>query len=116
MTEMPVPERIGTLVGRPRKEIRVVDLSERRALDADGPLHKAMLATFKKSMSGVLTREEILDATRGHTPSDVERALRDLSMKGLVRVVWKTPFRFLAFLTEKAEAISRPVLVPAMVG
>lgn len=83
--------------GLPRRELKVVDLSERPA--ALTPLHEEILAALDRGLTGILSRDELLQQTAGHPPSEVERALRDLSLRGDVKVLWPSPFRFLAFAT-----------------
>lgn len=90
-----------------RSEVRVVDLSRTPAFREVGtPLHAQILNALRQAPLGLLTRDELLNQTPGHSFSDVELALRDLSLRGLVRVVWRTAFRFVAFLAE--EKPSRP--------
>ncbi|MFQ5838090.1 MAG: hypothetical protein ACE5HJ_04830 [Thermoplasmata archaeon] len=98
------PEKIGK--GRPdsRGDIKVIDLSQTPSrVDNLTALHKTILDSLRRAAAGILSRDELLERTRGHSFSDVERALRDLSLRGLVKVLWRTPFRFVAYLTEKGE-------------
>jgi hypothetical protein len=82
-----------------RGEIKVVDLSQtppnRRELS---PLEGRIVEALREAVAGILSRDELLGMLRGHSLSEVEQALRDLSLRGLVRVLWQTPFRFMAFL------------------
>ncbi len=100
---------------RLKSEIEVVDLSKRSS--ALTPLHDRILDALRRTMAGILSKEELLRETEGYSLSDVERALRDLSLRGLVKVLWRTPFRFLAFATESgmrhdAAAITLPAGLP----
>ncbi len=116
MNGMTIPERIGPPDGRPTPKLRVVDLSERPGLAPDDPLPATILEAFEEVSSGILTKEEVLAAARGHPPSDAERAVQDLALRGLVRVVWTTPFRFLAVLRDSEGAAPPPVFVSAVSG
>lgn len=100
-------DRIRTPAGTPSPKLRVVDLSERPVLDADNPVPKAIMEALTRTASGVLTTEEVLAAARGHPASEAERALHDLSLRGLVRVIWQTPFRFVAVLRTQDGTTTR---------
>lgn len=77
----------------------MVDLSETPpSRDELSPLEMRIVDALRQAAAGVLSKDELLDVLREHPFSDVERALRDLTLRGLVRVLWKTPFRFMAFL------------------
>jgi hypothetical protein len=80
--------------------IKVVDLSRTPLRNASTtPLHHRILEALKRDGAGILSQDELLESTEGYSPSEVELALRDLSLRGLVRVLWRAPFRFMAFLT-----------------
>ncbi|MFQ6013489.1 MAG: hypothetical protein ACE5LS_07585 [Thermoplasmata archaeon] len=84
--------------------IKVVDLSRTPFRNGSAtPLHRRILNALKRDGAGILSRDELLAHTEGYSPSDVELALRDLSLRGLVRVLWQAPFRFMAFLTERGH-------------
>ena len=101
-----------------RPGVRVVDLSQTPAFrDGTTPLHAQILSALREAPLGLLTRDELLARTGDHSLSDVVVALRDLSLRGLVRVVWRTAFRFVAFLAESesesqgpAPRVARPAL------
>ncbi len=64
-----------------------------------------------------MSRDELLKEAEGYSFSEVERALRDLSLQGLVKVLWRTPFRFLAVATDSGgehdtAAVTVPVGLP----
>ncbi|MFQ5985898.1 MAG: hypothetical protein ACE5KQ_00880 [Thermoplasmata archaeon] len=81
--------------------IKVVDLSRTPLpYGSATPLHHRILDTLKRDGAGILSQDELLENAEGYSPSEVELALRDLSLRGLVRVLWRAPFRFMAFLTE----------------
>ncbi len=81
--------------------IKVVDLSRTPLRNGSPtPLHPHILDALKRDGAGILSQDELLENTEGYSPSEVELALRDLSLRGLVRVLWRAPFRFMAFLTE----------------
>ncbi|MEE9173688.1 MAG: hypothetical protein V3U30_01780 [Thermoplasmata archaeon] len=83
-----------------RGGIKVVDLSRTPLRSGSAtPLHHRILDALKRDGAGILSQDELLESTEGYSPSEVELALRDLSLRGLVRVLWRAPFRFMAFLT-----------------
>jgi hypothetical protein len=83
------------------KGIKVVDLSRTPLRNGSAtPLHDRIMDALKQDGAGVLSQDELLESTAEYSPSEVELALRDLSLRGLVRVLWRAPFRFMAFLTE----------------
>ncbi len=81
--------------------ITVVDLSRTPLRNGSAtPLHRRILEALNRDGTGILSQVELLESAEGYSPSEVELALRDLSLRGLVRVLWRAPFRFMAFLTE----------------
>ncbi len=111
MTSDPEPEKIGRSGPRLESEIKVVDLSERPS--ALTPLHRKILDALGRAVTGIMSRDELLEEARGYSFSDVERALRDLSLRGLVKVLWRSPFRFMAFSTESGvRSDERPLAAP----
>lgn len=97
-----------------RGEIRVVDLSQIPSSRGEpSPLERRILETLQQAAAGVLGKDELMARLKGYSFSDVERALRDLSLRGLVKVLWRTPFRFMAFLNQEAKASGSPQLAPA---
>lgn len=103
----------GKMSPRPRNGIRVVDLSQATSRGITlSSLHTSILDTLRKASAGILTTEELLSLIDNHSLSEVLRALRDLSVRGMVKVLWRTPFRFLAFVTERGKAeIASPILL-----
>ncbi len=99
--------------------IKVVDLSRTPLRNGSAtPLHRRILEALKRDGAGILSQDELLERTEGYSPSQVELALRDLSLRGLVRVLWRAPFRFMAFLTERGRegepyAMALPGATPA---
>ncbi len=82
-----------------------MDLSEAPLRGNDfTALHKAVLDSLRRAASGILSREELLDKAKGYSLSEIVRVLRDLSVRGLVNVLWRSPFRFFAFATERGRA------------
>ncbi len=85
-------------------EVMVVDLSERPSgLERLAPVHRKILESLRRAAAGLLGRDELLDDLRGYSFSDVEQALRDLTIQGSIKVLWRTPFRFIAYLTERGR-------------
>ncbi len=84
--------------------IRVVDLSE-AALHGGNPtpLHEAILDALRRATAGVLSREELLAEAKNHSLAEIVRVLRDLSVQGLVKILWRSPFSFFAFVTERVK-------------
>ncbi|MEE9164279.1 MAG: hypothetical protein V3U17_05760 [Thermoplasmata archaeon] len=99
--------------------IKVVDLSRTPLRNGSAtPLHRRILEALKRDVAGILSQDELLERTEGYSASQVELALRDLSLRGLVRVLWRAPFRFMAFLTERGRegdlyATALPGAIPA---
>ncbi len=113
------PEQEVRNIRAPRRGgIKVVDLSRTPLRGGSAtPLHHRILDALKRDGAGILSQDELLESTEGYSPSEVELALRDLSLRGLVRVLWRAPFRFMAFLTEPRRedqlyAASLPGAVP----
>jgi hypothetical protein len=91
-------------VGPRRGEIRVVDLSQRvPRLERLAPIHAAILESLREATIGLMDGDELLERVADYSFSDVGRALRDLTLEGLVRVLWRTPFRFVAYLTDRGR-------------
>ncbi len=87
-----------------RGGIKVVDLSRTPLRNGSAtPLHRRILEALNRDGTGILSQVELLESAEGYSPSEVELALRDLSLRGLVRVLWRAPFRFMAFLTERGR-------------
>ncbi|MFQ5918564.1 MAG: hypothetical protein ACE5I4_00795 [Thermoplasmata archaeon] len=85
--------------------IKVVDLSRTPLRNGStSPLNHRLLDALRRDGAGILSQDELLASAEGYSPSEVELALRDLSLRGLVRVLWRAPFRFMAFLTEPGRA------------
>jgi hypothetical protein len=99
--------------------IKVVDLSRTPLRNGSAtPLHRRILEALNRDEAGILSQDELLESAEGYSPSEVELALRDLSLRGLVRVLWRAPFRFMAFLTESGRkrelsATALPGAIPA---
>ena len=101
--EQKVPDTLSPRIAR-IGGIKVVDLSRTPLRSGSAtPLHHRILDALKRDGAGILSQDELLEKTEGYSPSEVELALRDLSLRGLVRVLWRAPFRFLAFLPEPAR-------------
>ncbi|MEE8232966.1 MAG: hypothetical protein V3R46_06565 [Thermoplasmata archaeon] len=99
-SEQKVSDRLSPRIAR-IGGIKVVDLSRTPLRSGSTtPLHHRILDALKRDGAGILSQDELLENTEGYSPSEVELALRDLSLRGLVRVLWRAPFRFMAFLTE----------------
>lgn len=94
--------------GRPRG-ITVVDLSEILPHEPDlTALQESILNALQRATAGVLPHDELLARVEDRSLSEVARALQDLTVKGLIRVVWKTPFRFLAILRQREKVGNVP--------
>ncbi|MCJ2531298.1 MAG: hypothetical protein LN413_03130 [Candidatus Thermoplasmatota archaeon] len=114
----PEQEVLGTRTPR-SGGIKVVDLSRTPLRNGSAtPLHRRILEALNRDGAGILSQDELLESTEGYSPSQVELVLRDLSLRGLVRVLWRAPFRFMAFLTERGRlggryATALPGAIPA---
>ncbi|MEE9237516.1 MAG: hypothetical protein V3U52_06995 [Thermoplasmata archaeon] len=97
-------ERIGNGSMKPKSEIKVVDLSKTAPRQKGlTPLHNTILAALRRAFAGIMSRDDLLEMTRDYSFSEVERALRYLSLEGWVKLLWRSPFRFMAFLTESGR-------------
>lgn len=84
----------------------MVDLSQTPSFRGKlGPVHRAILELLANASSGDASRAELLAATEGRSAAETELALRDLSLLGLARVVWRSAFRCVASLTRPGRAL-----------
>jgi hypothetical protein len=98
------PEQVPGSPARKSGGIKVVDLSRTPLRNGSvTPLHRRILEALNRDGAGILSQDDLLESAEGYSPSQVELALRDLSLRGLVRVLWRAPFRFMAFLTERGR-------------
>lgn len=82
-----------------------MDLSEAPIRGDDlKALHEVVLDSLRRATSGILSREELLDKAKDYSLAEIVRVLRDLSVRGLVKVLWRSPFSFFAFATERGRA------------
>lgn len=83
-----------------------MDLSQTPSLRGRlGPVHRALLEVLANAKAGMASRKELLAATEGRSAAETDLALRDLSLLGLVRVIWRSAFRCVAFLTRPGKTL-----------
>ncbi len=84
--------------------IKVVDLSEAPLLSSSfTALRDLIVAALQRAPGGIASRQELLADANGYSLAEIVTALRDLARRGLVRLLWRSPLSFFAFVTEKGK-------------